>query len=100
MEDHPLGSQKRHISRLRDRAAVRKDSVFDLADIFRETMKSGLFRREGMTGGRKEGTGWRQGGSHCLRGEINDEKNDYRSIEGDMEDVQSLCGDRKGFCAT
>ena len=57
MEDHPLGSQKRHISRLRDRAAVRKDSVFDLADIFRETMKSGLLRREGMTGGRKQGKG-------------------------------------------
>ena len=35
-----------------------------------------------------------------LKGEINDEKNDYQSIEGDMEDVQSLCGDRKGFHAT
>ena len=35
-----------------------------------------------------------------LRGEINDEKNDYRSIEGDIKDVQSLCGGRKGFHAT
>ena len=71
-----------------------------LADIFPKTAKIGLLRREGMTGGRKQGKGWRQGASHSLRGEINDEKNDYRSIEGDLEDQQSQCGDRKGFHPT
>ena len=53
-----------------------------------------------MTGGRKHGKGWRQGGSHCLRGEINDEKNDYRSIEGGLVDQWSICDDRKRFHGT
>ena len=58
MVDHPLGSLKASYLAIARLSCGKKGSVSHLADIFRETMKSGLLRREGMTGGRKRGTGW------------------------------------------
>ena len=69
MEDHPLGSRKASYLAIARSSCGKKGFVSHLADIFRKTAQSGLLRREGMTGGKKEGMGWRHGGSHCLRGE-------------------------------
>ena len=57
MVDHPPGSLKAPYLAIAWSRCGKKGPVSHLADIFRETMKIGLLRREGMAGGKKLGKG-------------------------------------------